>query len=275
MSNPFISLIQQYLPEPMASLLSGMLFGVKQGFSSQFYQALITTGTIHVVALSGMNITIIINIISKITYPLGRKISSIVSLIGIIGFILFVGPSPTIIRAGIMGSLSLIGIYLGKQYYGLLGLIMAGLIMLILDHSVITDISFQLSFLATFGILLFAPKPIKTVPVKVGLGKAVLYEIKNSLIENLRTTLAAQVATLPIIVFAFGRVSLVSPLTNILVGSTIFPITLLGLITVLTGIIIFPLGQVFAWFCYILLYYFVWVVELTSKLPFASLNLNE
>lgn len=274
MTNPFIPLINSYFPEPEASLLSGMLFGKTQGFSKDFYTALITTGTVHVVALSGTNISILTNVISRITYPLGRKLSSLISLLSISGFILFVGPSPTIVRAGIMAGLSLIALYFGRQSLALLSLCFAGIVMVIVSPEVLKDISFQLSFLATLGIVVLGPRLGKPIKLTKSYTKNIYIEAKHFFITNFKTTLAAQVATLPIIIFTFGRISLIAPISNLLIGWTISPIMVLGLLTSIVGIFVFPLGQVIAWFSYIFLHYFVIVVKLTGELPFASLNLN-
>lgn len=274
MINPFIPLIQSYLPEPEASLLSGMLFGKSAAFPKNFYNALIATGTIHVVALSGMNLTILVNFLSKVAYPLGRKISGLAGIAGIIGFIFFVGPSPTIVRAGIMAVISLCAILIGRQTSILLSLFVAGLIMILFNPSIISNISFQLSFLATLGILVFAAEPIKTTKFTNNISKDIFIETKNIFRENLRTTLAAQVATLPIIVFTFARISLVSPLTNLLIGWVVSPVTILGIILCFLGLIYYPIGQIISWFVYLPLHYFVKVVEITSKIPFANLQLN-
>lgn len=273
MHNPFLSLFQAYLPEPESSLLSGMIFGAKQGFSREFYQALITTGTIHVVALSGTNITILINLLSKLTLPLGRKAGSIISIVGIIAFILFVGPSPSVVRAGLMGGLTLISIYLGRQSSALLSLILVAGIMLGIEPKLISNLSFQLSFLATLGILLFAPQA-GYPPGERGLYSSLYFDIKQGMKENFRTTIAAQIMTLPVLVFAFGRVSLVAPLTNILIGWTITPLMFLGLGIAVIGTIYLPLGQILSWICYPLLWYFVKAVEMTSKIPWASVTIQ-
>src|SRR3989338_6680466 len=149
----FSSIINSTLPEPQASLLNGILFGVRGSMPFDFYQALITTGTLHIIALSGMNITILINLTAKATLFLGRRISIIVTICLIALFVMFVGAGPTIVRAAIMGSLSLIAIYFGRVYFSLLSLIMASLVMLLFYPDLIGNISFQLSFLATLGII--------------------------------------------------------------------------------------------------------------------------
>ncbi len=277
MVNPFLTLINSYLPEPEASLMVGMLFGKVVKFPDDFYQALITTGTIHVVSLSGMNISILINMVGKAGLIFGRKLGSLLSILAVVAFILFVGPSPSIIRAGIMGSLSLIALFTGRQYLGLLGLILAGSVMVVYDIGNLSNLSFQLSFLATAGIIIFAPaqksqrikqvEPLSTIKIYSNY-------IKKVLRDNFTTTLAAQVGTLPVIAFAFGRISLVSPLTNVLVGWTVYPIMILGILLSVAGLLYQPIGLIFAWAAYPLLRYFVFVVETTSKIPYASLFLR-
>lgn len=273
MSNPFIPIINSYLPEPEASLLVGMLFGRSVKFSKDLYQSLIATGTIHVVALSGMNLTVLINFIGKIVYPLGKKLSILANIIAIIIFVVFVGASPTIVRAGIMASLSLLAIYFGRQKSVFLNLFIAGIIMIFLEPSLLKNLSFQLSFLSTLGILVFAPQPIKTQFTN-NLTQDIYLELKRLIKENLRTTLAAQVAVLPLIIFTFSQVSLISPLTNLFISFLITPIMILGFISSLLGFVYHPLGQIIAWFVYPFLHLFVKIVEITSQIPFAVLKLN-
>lgn len=275
MINPFIPLINSYLPEPEASLLSGMLFGVTENFSPQFKEALITTGTIHVVALSGTNISLITNLIAKFTFFAGRKLSVVISIASVIGFILFVGPSPTIVRAGIMGVISLLGVYFGRQVFALWSLVFTGIVMVIFNVSILTNVSFQLSFFSTLGILVFVPTPLGRDPDRI-VGtfiSSIFIDIKSMFWENLRTTLAAQVGTLPIILFTFKRVSLIAPLTNVLVGWTVAPATISGMIAVLLGSIVYEVGWVISWISYAFLYIFVTIVEFTTRIPFANITL--
>lgn len=274
--NPFIPLINSYLPEPEAGLLVGMLFGVTSNFTPEFKEALIQTGTIHVVALSGANISLISNLIAKFTFFLGRKASAIISFLGIGVFILFVGPSPTVVRAGIMGGISLLGVYFGRQVFALWSLVLTGIIMVFIDFNMLSNVSFQLSFFSTLGILVFAPAPVKytTIEKDSNLIYLILIDIKRVFWENLRTTLAAQVGTLPIILFTFKRISIISPLTNVLVGWTVAPATIFGLMASLIGLIIPQLGWVISWVSYVFLSIFVFIVDITSQIPFASITLD-
>ncbi|HRN70949.1 MAG TPA: ComEC/Rec2 family competence protein, partial [Candidatus Woesebacteria bacterium] len=105
------SVINTYLPEPHASLLNGIVLGVDLQTTYSFKEKLKDVGLIHIVVLSGMNITLLSAVILQIIIPLfGRKIATIATIVSIIVFIWFVGIDPPIVRAGIMGILSLIGL---------------------------------------------------------------------------------------------------------------------------------------------------------------------
>lgn len=152
----FTSIINQLLPEPHAGLLAGLMFGTKAAFPRELYDALISSGTIHIAALSGQNLSILSRLISEnLIGVMGKRAASAVSLLLIVWFVCFVGPSPSIIRAAIMGSLTILAVLFGRQYWAILSWILTVGIMLLFNFLWITDISFQLSALATLGIILF------------------------------------------------------------------------------------------------------------------------
>jgi competence protein ComEC len=253
----FTGIINQLIPEPHAGLLNGILFGTKATLSKELTDALVATGTLHIVALSGMNITILESLIGSTLLPfIGKRWASAATILLIIGFILFVGPSPSVIRAGIMGSMALIATIYGKQKWGLFSFGLTAAVMLVIHPAWIGDLSFQLSALATLGLILFGSKKEKS----------------NFIIDDLRVTLAAQTFTIPLIFFTFRRISLISPLTNVLIGWLIQPLTALGLVTAIVGWAWLPLGQVAAWAAWICLQYLITVIEWTAKIPFSSLS---
>ena len=308
----FVSVINSILPEPHAGLLNGILFGTKATLSPDLMDALVKTSTLHIIALSGMNITILTNLVSiTLLRFISRRIASVLTIVTIIGFILFVGPSASVIRAGIMGSLALLAVVFGRQTWSLLFLILASGIMLIVHPAWITDIGFQLSVLATLGIILFGKKlgsasvaqknfdqlflsfprrresilgvqddenflgtAVRLSSSKILSPFASLFVFIWSLIEDdLRVTLAAQVFTIPLILYHFHRVSLISPVTNILIGWIIQPVTIVGLAAAIIGYVFFPLGMLIGWVAWVPLQYMILVIQITSMLPFASLSL--
>src|SRR3989344_3679811 len=269
----FSSRINELLPEPQASLVVGMLFGTKASMPGDFYESLIATGTIHMIALSGMNVSIIVALLFEgLGKYFGKWTRIGITLGGIVGFVLLVGAGPTIVRASIMGSLAVVAALVGRKSIPLLSLVIASIIMIAFDSQVVSDISFQLSFLATLGIILFAKKP--TIDPVVAFEKALPHKqnyIVDVLKSELRVTLAAQVFTLPLIFLYFGRISLISPLANVAVGWLVAPIMYLGIVTILLSIIFRPLGYVFSFILWIPVTIFIWVITLLSKVPFARI----
>lgn len=267
MINPFLPILNSYLPEPHASLLNGILFGVKATMPKDFYNALQATGTMHIIALSGMNISILVNLIARLTLFLGRKRSIAFSLVAVWLFVWFVGSSPSVIRAAGMGSVSILGVYFGRQTFGLLTLLFVSGVMLLFDLSLVGNISFQLSFLATLGIILAGGKSEcqKVSTKKQGLVSAVM--------NNFRLTLSAQLFTLPIILYNFHRLSLIAPLANVLTEWVIQPIMILGFIAGVLGVVWWPLGFVASWIVWVPLTYFIQVIQLLAKIPGASVKI--
>lgn len=255
--------LQILLPEPHAGLLAGILFGTKATLSQDLVQSFITTGTIHIIALSGMNISILAAVVSNsLLWLFSRRTVSLLTILLIAWFVWFVGFSPSVVRAGIMGSLTLVAVIFGRQQWALLSLILAVSTMLLLNPLWIADLGFQLSVLATLGIILFGSKaPNRREPLLITL-----------ISDNLRITLAAQALAIPLIFFHFHRLSIISPITNLLIGWTMAPLMILGWLAALVGSIFQSLGQLVAYPAWALLQFVIVVVETTSKIPLASIG---
>lgn len=247
----FTSVIESYLPEPQAALLNGILFGIPLKTTAVFYQKLKVVGLLHIVVLSGMNIAILISIVSSVTLYFGKKISVVLSMLTVILFVIFVGPQAPIIRSAFMGILTLVAILYGRRSFALYSLFLSTLFIALFWPKWIGSVSFQLSFGATLGIILFGQT-----------------SSKNELWRELKTSLAAQVFTAPIIFLYFKQVSLIAPLSNILIAGLIPPLMIFGFLTAILGKINFYLGLLPAYICYGILTYIVLIVELLSKIPF-------
>src|SRR3989338_6227148 len=148
--------IRSGLPEQQASLLLGIILGIKSGFPPDFYEALRVTGTLHVVVVSGFNISVITNTLAKALI--------FISLAFLTAFVLLVGATPPVVRAALMGSIALIGTVFGRQNDALRALLITVIVMLILQPSWAGELSFQLSFLATLGLILAFPLLGRLVP---------------------------------------------------------------------------------------------------------------
>ncbi|EKE15368.1 MAG: hypothetical protein ACD_12C00046G0002 [uncultured bacterium] len=262
MPNPsfFTTVINSNLPEPQASLLNGILFGVNLKTSKLFYQQLKIVGLLHIVVLSGTNITLLSSLITSITRSFSKHLSMALSILTIILFILFVGPQAPIIRAGFMGVLTSVSILTGRKQMILYCLVLSVLFIAIFWPQWLKTISFQLSYGATLGIVLFGS-------VREGEAKGWLAKLKLIIWKDLKTSLAAQVFTAPIIFLYFKQVSIIAPISNLLVSFLISPLMILGFLTAILGKINFWLGAVPAYLAYGILTYIVFIVEALAKLP--------
>jgi competence protein ComEC len=245
------AIFNNVLPEPQASLLSGIVLGSKREIESSFYQALKKTGTLHVVVASGANISLVSQpLVENLAGFLSRRVALVFAFIFTWLYAIISGFEPPVVRAAIMANIGFLAQFMGKEKDAFRSLVLAGMIMVFLDPLVIFDLGFQLSFSATAGILLLYSK-IRP------------YFKKLSFIgDDLSTTLAAQVFVLPIIYFNFKQISVVSPLVNALVLWTIEPLMELGGLIASLGLFSQPLAQLIAYPAWLLLTIFVKIVEL-------------
>jgi competence protein ComEC len=263
----FAALTNKIFPEPQASFLAGLLYGARSGLPSEVLDNFQATGVTHIIAISGYNITIVSAIFLIVAYSLGfsRK-KAFPWVIGAIAlFVIFTGASPSVVRAGIMGGLVLFAKQTGRTSNIFNVLIFTAAIMSWQNPWVlIYDAGFQLSFLATVGLVYFTPL---IMPWFARLPRAM------GLQESVVSTLAAIIMTTPLILFQFGRFSLIAPLANILILSAIPLTMMLGFATVIAGFISFGLAQLISWLPWLILEYMLKVTEILSKIQFAQLQI--
>ena len=215
--NHALRTIQRQFPEPEASLLAGILLGIEQGIPPQVRQAFNDTGTAHIIAISGFNITIIAALLmSLFRRLLGASKGFIAAGVGIIAYTVLVGASAAVVRAAVMGSLTLIALRMGRQTFGLASLSAASIFMTALNPEVLWDVGFQLSFAATLGLMLYAPsfeRAFQRIVSKV-LPSEQSDRLARPVNEFLLFTFAAQIMTLPLTAFYFRSFPLASLLAN-------------------------------------------------------------
>lgn len=249
----WVEKLQKNLPEPMASLAAGILLGVKGQMSNDFYQALVKTGTLHIVAASGYNVSVVAEVIMRsVGTFMAREVAVGIAMVGIGMYVVLSGGSASVVRAGIMASLTMTAYYFGRPSEAKWLLMATVMLMLLYNPLYILDIGFQLSVMATAGLLYLEPRIREWINPKIG-GAGKIVQVY--LAEYLYPTLAATIYTLPVILWHFGRVSWISPLTNILVLPSVPLVMLLA-----AGIVV--LGPVAAWTAYPVLAYVVWVIRL-------------
>lgn len=249
-----ISLFEKTLPPTASSLLLGIVFGVKESLPKDFADSLRISGVFHVVAASGMNVTIVGGFLSSLfSWFFKRQIAIVFSIAGIVLYAVLAGFDPPIVRASIMGILVFSARILGRQTLASYGLFLAAFAMLFFLPSLIFDIGFQLSFMATLGLLYIQP-------ILEG-GRNFRMLINNSIFgEGMVTTIAAQGATLPILLSNFGVYSLWSVAANALVLWTIPALMVIGGLSALMGIVIPSLGQLILYISLPFLLYFEKVI---------------
>ena len=261
----FMDRINRLFPEPHASFEAGLLIGARKGIPEGLMEKFNITGLTHIIAISGYNITIIIVFVMWALSFLPRKTSFIIAIVSIILFTLFVGASPAVVRASIMGILGLLALNSGRQNNIHITILFTAFFMVLWNPKIMWwDVGFQLSFMAVLGLIYAAPlfeKYSKILPEAFGAREAILM------------TISAQVMALPIIVYNFERLSIISPIANLLVAFALPPAMLFGFIAVLTSFIFFPLAQVFAYITWGILSYIIKVIEITSIIPYASIDL--
>lgn len=245
--------IRSGLPEPQASLLLGIILGIKSGFPPDFYEALRVTGTLHVVVVSGFNISVITNTLAKALIFIPLRVRIFVTLAFLTAFVLLVGATPPVVRAALMGSIALIGTVFGRQNDALRALLITVIVMLILQPSWAGELSFQLSFLATLGLILAFPLLDRLVP-----GRGFLR-------SDFLTTISAQILVWPLLAYYFGTVSVLSLLVNALILWTIPIITYIGLVTATIGMVINGVSSLILIPARLFLDYFIWIVEAFSR----------
>ena len=264
--NSFMKNIGQVITSPESDLADGLVLGARGGFDNDMKNEFISTGTINIIVLSGYNVTIVAEGVMKVLgLLLSQTISIIFGIIVVILFIVMSGSSSTAIRAGIMAVIALFARMTGRTYDAGRALVIAGFVMIAYDPRVLTDISFQLSFLATGGVLFITPKVIHWVR---------FLPMRFKLRELVATTLGATIAVLPILLYATGILSIVSLPANILILPLI-PLTMLfifitGLIVFISPIIALP----FAYITHLLLLYILSIINFIASLPFASVTIQ-
>jgi len=263
--NKMIDSLNKIMPRPQSAFLEALIFGQENNISDEWKEKLNLTGTRHIAAVSGMNITILTLLISDFLLFLGfwKKQALYSSIILIFTYILMIGAPISGIRAGIMAAFFLVAQYLGRPSNGLRAIILSASIMLFFNPLLLTkDISFQLSFLAVMGLILLQSKlgdAFRVIPD--------WFQLRS----NLSATLAAQIFALPILIYNFGQVSLLSPITNILILPFISIITILGFVSMLVAVFCQSLGQFLSWPVWLMLTYLIKTIDWFSNFSWASL----
>jgi competence protein ComEC len=230
----FEAQINRIMPEPHASFLAGLLTGSRRGLPEHVLEDFRATGLTHIIAVSGANVAIVLEVIAAMLFFLPLRFRFLPSLLALAAFTLFVGASPSVVRAAIMGGLGLLALHSGRERHTLIAILVAGSLMAGWNPKLLWyDAGFQLSFLSVLGLSFFNPfleKPSKLIPDILGMREA------------FRMTIAAQIMAVPFVAFLFGEFSLIAPLANILIAPFVPIAMLLGAVAVFASFLFLPLG---------------------------------
>lgn len=259
----FMAETRALLVEPASGLAEGLLLGVKQALGEELETAFRKTGIIHIVVLSGYNIMLVV---AFVMFVLSRFLSPkprlVFGLLAISAFALMVGLSATVLRASIMASLVLLATTFKRHYLVLRGLVLAGVVMVSINPLILVyDVGFQLSFLATLGLILIAPhfeSWLARVPNWLG--------ARSFLVA----TVATQVAVLPLLLYKIGEFSVVSVVVNVLVLPMVPVAMLLTFLTGMVGFVAPALAALISLPTYWSLIYIIEIAEVFAATALAA-----
>lgn len=262
----FFTITKHSLSEPQASLGLGYLIGLRVGLPKYINDQLALTGLTHIVAVSGYNLTIIVQAVRrKLAHHSAYQSVALTSMLAV-GFVAIAGSSPPINRAAIICGFSLAAWYYGRVFQPVILLLLGAVITALLNPiNIWGDPSWYLSFLAFAGILLLAPTVTE-----------LLYKqntpsiISRTFIE----TLSAQLFTLPYSLYLFGTISLIAPLANVLVLPFVPVVMLLVFITGIVGVIVPSFGILIGALASYLLSLQLWIIKQLSTLPLAQFEVT-
>jgi len=269
--------LNDLVPEPEAALGAGILLGVRSAIAPEINDAFATAGLTHVVAISGWNIAIVAALVAAAVRPLarrpgGRWTTAALAALTVGGYVLLTGASPSVVRAALMAAAMLVARLEGSRAHAASALALAALVMLLAAPPVLWDVGFQLSLLATAGLVWFGAPVERRLPRWPGWIR-----------EPVALTLAAQLTTLPVILVNFERLSLVAPIANVLVVPFV-PIAMLftalaSVAGVLNGSVHVPLaGDSLAWLAggaaWLVLRVIVWLGTTVASVPHAAVDVR-
>lgn len=262
----FLAALGRAIPEPYSSFMGGLTIGAKKSIPKKLQEDFKTTGVMHIVVLSGYNITLVADTVMRGFSFLPRYFGVGLGAVGIILFTLMAGASATAVRASIMALLAILARTTGRIYEITWALFITGFLMVMQNPKILRfDTSFQLSFLATLSLIYLSPK-LKE--------KFTFVPEKWQMREIVASTVSAQIFVLPLILYKMGLLSLVALPVNFLILLFIPATMFLGFLTAGLGMASYFLSVPFGWVSYVLLRYEVLVVEVFARLPLASVAIE-
>ena len=273
-----IAHVYQIFPDPEASLLAGILLGDDNGLPANLQQAYKNTGTAHIIAISGFNIAIIAGLfVGLFSRLLGRRKGAFAAVAGILLYTVLVGATASVVRAAIMGGLAILAQQMGRRQNGINTLSFTAAVMAVINPQVLWDVGFQLSFAATLGLILYA-QPFEDWAVRLisrFASPEKAKKVAGPISAYLLFTLAAQLTTLPVMAYQFGRVSLIAVVANPFILPAQPAVMVLAGLALLLSFIYLPLGKLAGWIAWPFAAYTNRAVEFFNGFPHSVIVLGE
>lgn len=260
----FEASVERSLPEPDASLVEGMLLGERRGIPEHLNDALIVAGLIHIVVLSGYNISIVAEQVLRLFGLFVRKnVALMLGACAIVLFVVMVGAGATAVRAGVMGIIAIVARYVRRPAAALRALACAVAAMVLWNPaSLLYDPSFVLSVLATFGLITLAPWAERRVEW--------LPEFQTFSVRSIAaSTIGVQLYILPALLYYTGIVSVWALPANVLALPLVPAAMLSGFLTGVIGLISSFLALPFSLVTHLLVEWLTLVAILAAQLPFS------
>jgi competence protein ComEC len=255
----FTAGMQTALPEPQASFAMGLLIGQRSNLPADIKQSLLMVGLTHIIAVSGYNLTIMLEAGQRLFGRRSKRLSTLAALGLIAVFLMFTGFSASIVRAAIVSMLSIWAIYYGRQFNPLLLILLAAAITAFAKPTYLwSDLSWYLSFLAFYGVLVLAPLIKRNWSAR---------RRRSLLLGIALESICAELMTLPFVLHSFGQMPLIGLPANVLVVTVIPLAMFLSLVAGLAGMLFVPLTGWLALPAKLLLTYMLDCATLLSRLP--------
>jgi len=268
--NKITSSLQKIIPEPKSSLLISLMFGAKNNLTSVLEKQIRKCGLSHVIVASGLHLSIIAKALSGFLDILcmSNFVNFIISSLFILSFAFMAGLTPSIIRAAIMAFLLILSRFTFRLYNSFNALLLAAVIMIWLNPLILFwDLGFQLSFLATAGIIFLYPLWRESL-----FWQQDWFNKKGRIIrETVLSTFSALTFVIPWVIFKMQVFSLVSPVTNLLILPLVPLIMMGGAIVAIFSLLFYPLGLFLGALLNLILTYFLKVISLFSSLPWSQI----
>ncbi|HEY40516.1 MAG TPA: DNA internalization-related competence protein ComEC/Rec2 [Dehalococcoidia bacterium] len=272
--------IAEVLPEPQASLVQGVVLGMRSNIPESLRTDFARSGTTHLLAISGLHLSIVTGILLAIGSRLfGRRYHIYIwlALVAIWSYAVITGMNPPVVRAAIMASLFLAAELLGRQRSAITALTFAGAVMVGISPQILWDASFQLSFLAMVGLIFVAPwlqaQGRRTIGATLG-ESGIAASVAGYISDTFCVTLGIIVIVWPLIAYYFGIVSLVAPLATFLALPALPGIIVTGALAAGLGIIALPIAQVVGWLAWLFASYMLAVVSGMAAFPLSSIDVG-